>query len=222
MKKNLTLFFLFLVMSITVIAGTIKTKYTYSKNINDYTFYLSTFFYFGAGTSCPEIDFFKGAQSNDTLYIKAFYDIRGHWAAKGCESLDSIKYTNPYSGINYISISTNAITNLTDESVVDTLWNLDDTTMALSATGIPEPEISGRSFNVYPNPAANAIRIDGREKNNCRMLRIFNATGQMVLEQSGQLDREIDIRNLAPGLYFIRFFDKGNNSIGAARFHKQQ
>lgn len=221
MSKLLTSLALALFLTLKVQAGTIKTIYNYSRASNDYTFYLTTFFYFGAGTSCPKISWFTSQRSNDTLLVSAFYDTRGRWATKGCYSYDSIEYVNPFSGINYINVSTNMIANLTDESIIDTVRHIDDTTFVLSPTIIPDPQKNACKLYVYPNPAGNTIYVKGIDPVSGLHLHLFNIMGQQVYEQAGKLDQGIAIDPLPAGLYFLRLFDQSNNEIGVTRFCKR-
>ncbi|MBR0540330.1 MAG: T9SS type A sorting domain-containing protein [Bacteroidales bacterium] len=89
-------------------------------------------------------------------------------------------------------------------------WYIDDVSIT-QTVGVNESEDGGLA--VYPNPAADCIRIDGLEANS--EVRIFNTLGELVKTASVGPEREIGIGELASGLYFVR--------VGAAnlRFVKE-
>ncbi|HPF00177.1 MAG TPA: T9SS type A sorting domain-containing protein [Bacteroidales bacterium] len=78
-------------------------------------------------------------------------------------------------------------------------YYIDDFSFAINTTGIVENE---NNVSLYPNPATNAITIEGQANNR---FEIFNTGGQMLL--SGILNNNsetIDISTLNAGCYFIR------------------
>ena len=56
---------------------------------------------------------------------------------------------------------------------------------------------------VYPNPANGVVRIEGVEADE---VRVYNALGQMV--KIVQRTNEIDVADLAGGVYLVRIRDK--------------
>ncbi|MDI9319322.1 MAG: T9SS type A sorting domain-containing protein [Phycisphaerales bacterium] len=201
------------------------TDYWYNYVSNDYTFYLFTGFSFGSGGGCPKIAYVKSALSNDTIYIKAFYDIRGYWAAMGCDNFDSVKYKNNFSGVNFFNVSTNAIKNIIDEFHTDTLWNLYDTTFVLGTSGFIDVATNNdESFAVYPNPATNYIDLQQVKNKDWADLDVLNALGQVVIRQRGSVQKptRLDISQIANGFYFIALYDRLGNKIGRAKFYKQE
>lgn len=68
------------------------------------------------------------------------------------------------------------------------------------------------NLSVYPNPAVDIIRISGMVNTGQLTIEIYNAQGQLVLSQTfDSSDLEIDIRNLKPGLYFVKQISKHQN-----------
>jgi len=64
------------------------------------------------------------------------------------------------------------------------------------AVGIDQAEVS--SFNVYPNPATDVLRIDGATE-----VSIFNITGQLV-KTANVLNGAVDVADLASGVYVVK------------------
>lgn len=75
------------------------------------------------------------------------------------------------------------------------------------------------NFNMYPNPANSQIiiQLHGNANGN---LRIINTTGAIVKQEKQVVNnQQIDISNLAPGLYFVQI--QTLNSITTKRLVKQ-
>ena len=68
------------------------------------------------------------------------------------------------------------------------------------ATGVGENE--GKLMVLYPNPANNYIRIEGLEANS--EVKIYNTMGALVKVVNANDDEEINIGDLASGLYMVR------------------
>ena len=65
---------------------------------------------------------------------------------------------------------------------------------------------------VYPNPADDIIRISGIDETGPQTVEIYNTLAQLVLSQTfNSFDSEIDVRNLKPGLYFVKQISKHHN-----------
>ena len=90
--------------------------------------------------------------------------------------------------------------------------NSDLTLVAFFATGVGENEEP--VLMVYPNPTKESIRILGIEANSS--VQIYNSLGELVKVVSASEDQEINVRDLASGLYLLRC---GNATL---RFIKEQ
>ena len=90
--------------------------------------------------------------------------------------------------------------------------NSDMTLVAFFATGVGENEQP--NLVVYPNPAKESIRILGIEANTS--VAIYNSLGELVKVVSASENQEINVRDLAAGLYMVHF---GNATL---RFVKEQ
>jgi hypothetical protein len=136
------------------------SKYFYKLNGSDaYTFYVYTGFSFGSSGGCPNINYVKIQKSNDTLYLKAVYNIWGGWAAMGCDDFDSIKYTHTDMTINYINVSTNTANySPPDYKTIDTTWNLFDSTFLVGKANIKN-QSTASDLSIYPNPSNGKIIV---------------------------------------------------------------
>ena len=88
----------------------------------------------------------------------------------------------------------------------------DLTLVAYFSTGVGENEQT--VLMVYPNPAKESIRILGIEANTS--VEIYNSIGELVKVVNANADQEINVRDLASGLYLVRC---GNTTL---RFVKEQ
>ena len=86
------------------------------------------------------------------------------------------------------------------------------TLVAFFATGVDEN--AQANLRIYPNPAKEGIFIDGIEANT--QVEIYNSLGELVKVVSVSGNQEIGVRDLAAGLYLVRF---GNVTL---RFVKEQ
>jgi hypothetical protein len=70
-----------------------------------------------------------------------------------------------------------------------------------------------KSFSIYPNPTQNIINIKVNPEDLGLPIKLFDIYGKVVLSKRiDQADINLDLENLADGIYFIRFEDnKGSN-----------
>ena len=72
------------------------------------------------------------------------------------------------------------------------------------SVGVNDEQLS-QSVNVYPNPASTIITIDG-EQNQINSFELFDLSGRKMIS-SNEINLNhfpVDIRNLLPGIYFIK------------------
>lgn len=79
------------------------------------------------------------------------------------------------------------------------MWLLDNIEV-VEKTGVDENGSNGLA--VYPNPASDRIRIEGLETDS--EVRIYNALGELVKTVKAEANGEINIVELAKGLYLVR------------------
>jgi hypothetical protein len=79
------------------------------------------------------------------------------------------------------------------------MWLLDNIEV-VEKTGVDENGSNGLA--VYPNPASDRIRIEGLEADS--EVQIYNALGELVKTVKAEANGEINIVELAKGLYLVR------------------
>ena len=79
------------------------------------------------------------------------------------------------------------------------MWLLDNIEV-VEKTGVDENGSNGLA--VYPNPASDRIRIEGLEADS--EVQIYNAIGELVKTVKAEANGEINIVELAKGLYLVR------------------
>lgn len=73
-------------------------------------------------------------------------------------------------------------------------------------------------MEIYPNPAREIINIQISSENTDLSYGVFNQTGQLLLEQSIHIDKQVvtsvNIADFSPGMYYIRLYsDEGMSLI---------
>ena len=83
------------------------------------------------------------------------------------------------------------------------MWLLDNIEV-VEITGVDEngPSTGSGALVIYPNPAIDRIRIEGLE--GVTEVQIYNTLGELVKKVKVDADNEIDIAELASGLYLVR------------------
>ncbi|MCK5729451.1 MAG: immunoglobulin domain-containing protein [Draconibacterium sp.] len=106
------------------------------------------------------------------------------------------------SGYYTCSITNSLFADLTLHS--DTSW-----LKVLVPVGINNQKLS--EFKVYPNPAQNRVFID--TKNETIDLKIFNLTGNLILEKNNTQSEWIDIKQFTSGVYVFRAIRKNSETV---------
>jgi Zn-dependent metalloprotease len=89
------------------------------------------------------------------------------------------------------------------------------TMVAQECTGINE---TGKAvLQMYPNPASNAVYLDGVSER--ALVTLHDSNGRLVKQVSGAQAREIGIAELASGLYLVSVYENGQN-LGSLRLVK--
>ena len=103
------------------------------------------------------------------------------------ESLKSVEYSV------WMVVDGNGLNNPED---FNEIWRNE----VVEKTGVDENGSNGLA--VYPNPASDRIRIEGLEADS--VVQIYNALGELVKTVKAEANGEIDIIELAKGLYLVR------------------
>ncbi len=92
-----------------------------------------------------------------------------------------------------------------------------------------KPEISSHQISIYPNPANNLLTIQSLnniEINNSKngLIKIYSLTGAEKLIATfinfSDLNKEIDISALSPGMHYMNIFDDSGKIIASSKFIK--
>lgn len=109
--------------------------------------------------------------------------------------------------VQFISASPSCVQNTAMFSVF-----VDDNPLSIENISNPKS-----NFNVYPNPAQDVLHIDVQVSTN---LQLYSLQGQLLQEITAEQNTQVDISNLAPGVYFIK--DKnGNTTQKTVKFIKE-
>ena len=94
------------------------------------------------------------------------------------------------------------------------------TVSVVSCTGIFSNSLDETILSVYPNPANDILTV---KTENGIKLKIIDVLGQLIKEEdlnNADKNKNIDIRNLQNGIYFLQMFDK-EKLIGTAKILKE-
>ncbi|HET6225609.1 MAG TPA: T9SS type A sorting domain-containing protein, partial [Bacteroidia bacterium] len=95
---------------------------------------------------------------------------------------------------------------------------VDDLKFEITA-GISSNEISAKTFNCFPNPANDLLKLDLHDLKNIQSIRVINMQGQLVYSgPANALTNEIDISTFSPGVYLIQV--KSESGISTQKFDK--
>ena len=193
-----------------------KSIFSYSNIGNDFDFYFTSYFSFGSGPG-PRIRWHIISQSNDTMYVRALYDVRGAWSSAFSGSSDTIKHSNLFTGINYLTMTTGVVNSPSGIPENDTTWNVHDSTFYIGTSNIKEQDVA-EAMSIFPNPASTAISLPIAANE----LIVYNTFGQVVLQaHNTKAQQQIVVAQLSNGLYFVAVYDKEKNKVGVGKFYKE-
>jgi hypothetical protein len=111
--------------------------------------------------------------------------------------------------------------NVRGDTAIDFTHNTDFTDIGLGvATGTID-DLRGDGFSTYPNPATDELIIRSKYRS-ITAIRIFNATGSLVIDQTGLPggnEVRVNVSQLKPGLYILSASDGSN--IKKVKFVKE-
>ncbi|NUQ23469.1 MAG: T9SS type A sorting domain-containing protein [Saprospiraceae bacterium] len=82
-------------------------------------------------------------------------------------------------------------------------------------TDIPNSPSPSPSLSLYPNPTSGQLIIEGLEMEKISRLSICNSAGSIIRKWTWDESKEIDVRNLPSGLYYLTVWhDPGNQWQG--------
>lgn len=144
----------------------------------------------------------------DSLLVPANYQ----WQIDTGQGFVSLMDSGQYSGVNTPMLIIDSITMNNDNHlfrcVVSVLNCYDTSNAAVLTVKQPPVGISMKGqidvLKVYPNPAKTSITIENIKDSKPRQLSIVNAQGSTILKfQLVDRIQDVDISNLAPGVYYI-------------------
>jgi hypothetical protein len=99
-------------------------------------------------------------------------------------------------------------------------WKNSDQFRTLQNTSISTNSMNPVTISIYPNPASDAITVAlDHQPGNTSRLSVFSIDGRLVKELVPTLKTEIDVRQMQPGIYMVRYTDI--DQIRVMRFTKQ-
>ncbi len=64
-------------------------------------------------------------------------------------------------------------------------------------------DLSNDNISIYPNPTSNLVHIETKSPNSTIDVSIYASNGERILSQSGQQSIEMDVTNIAQGVYIL-------------------
>ena len=195
-KLNIFIFILFIGYNSYAqnVTGTVLgTNFNYTmNNESSHEFSFTTGFSIGAGV-CPPFSS-TISFSDDTMFIKATYNICGFWPALGCVRNDIVNYTEIIpANIQYIIMSTNVITceSGTPELVENVYTRTYDRNLGIS-------EILKNSISIYPNPVHDVLHISADGVFDTYV--IYDLLGKKLIESNQNI---ISVESISQGVYLL-------------------
>ncbi len=129
--------------------------------------------------------------------------------SNSCLSID-FAFTWARDTVNYVDIHTPVERLLAQiPHIVDFVNNLDiDTNCSYLATSVPYMSYNGFTFNIYPNPAQDVVRVITNKKH--YELFVYNELGMLVYE--GEDIKDFDVSAWKSGLYVV-VVRSGNDEV---------
>ncbi len=181
----------------------------------DYGIEITATFSFGYQGTCPRVKGYYSQTSNDTVYLRAYYDVRGIWPGAYCTHKDTVFPVGVNARINYITVSYNEIGYSKDSlhpNVPDTLHNYFDSTFSLTALGISSSKNSN-IISISPNPTSDFLTITC-QAGDLDSITIFDLVGRRVLCRSISGEKEIiNLEQLPAGLYQARITSNSGSFV---------
>lgn len=180
--------------------GFMGTQFNYTQNTEtSHDFSFTTFFAFGSPGNCPsfssEITFLE-----DTMFVKATYNLCGFWPQQGCTRNDITQYTEIIPAtIQYIIMSTNVIDCVTGtptlaENIYTRTYDRNLSSVAFSNNGL----------QLYPNPAKEKITVSTNNNLIIDKIIVYNLLGKKVIEST--VSNSISVNTLTQGIYIIEAY----------------
>ena len=225
MKKILLLLCFFLVgnsLKAQDITGIVLgSNFTCQKvNDNQYSFLFHTFFSMGSENICPPFVNYTFSIENDTLNVKAYYDIRGAWPQMGCDRYDTVIYNNSLpETINHIKVSTNVIgSNFIPPYIPDYITYNNVYSQIFNVSSLSSARFDTNNLSVYPNPTKGYINISSEL--DFQKIALINSFGQTIKSFNKNQFGNYKLEDIPDGFYYLLYYDVDNKRIGQTKIIK--
>lgn len=165
---------------------------------------IDTWFSIGYEETCPELSDYTVERKDDSLILQLYYDVSGVWPMVGCEQIDTldIALDKTISNVSILSNSINYNRDTADHNGQDTVL-ISDTTL-FNPTGISVVNTLNRYIKIAPNPVADYLHLEARQGVAVKSLALTDIQGRVLKSYQQWKGDKIDVRNLAPGIYFLK------------------
>jgi hypothetical protein len=85
------------------------------------------------------------------------------------------------------------------------------------SVGISENNVAA-ALDIYPNPADNILFLNTNEQ--LKKIQVFSADGKTVIEILSPQSKQIDLKNISSGIYFLKVTTT-ENKTGTKKFIKE-
>lgn len=163
------------------------------------------FFSIGFELTCPPLEGYNIRQEGDTLQVDFYYYTGGAWPLVGCDRYDTIPLGRIPDDVNAINLISGTVVYQWEDSTHKDTTALFDTVAVLNPTGI-----STHNFNqvfwlkIAPNPVADYLHLEAKQGVVVQSLALTDIQGRVLKSYPQWKGDKIDVRNLAPGIYFLK------------------
>lgn len=220
--KNIKLLICFFLLGESIMAQcNIGANFSYLKiSDNEYDFTFNTLFGCGSPGNCPPFVNHTFTIIGDTLFVKAYYDTTGIWAAMGCVRANTVIYNNSLPlNVTYIKMSTNEITYNNTPPYEPPIITVEDVYYHIFDLNLSNNSFNNESFLVYPNPTQGSVSISNAI--DFEKIAVINNLGQIALRLDKNKSGNYDLKNIQNGLYFLVYYNSNNEKIGVTKLIKQ-
>lgn len=168
-------------------------------------------FVYGIGESCPDLSW-ETALTQDTVHLRAYYDVSGVWPWAGCDRYDTVVISPLDEGQCILSVDYFAIQG--GSGVYDTVAVNASEVVFICSTGVPDREDA--SWSIYPTSFTDHIQLNVESPSNTEaLIQLFNSQGQVVTQVKRSILTSERIQlptDLSNGLYWLVINTKGKRS----------
>ena len=94
---------------------------------------------------------------------------------------------------------------------VNDMWSYEPDPSCLQLAGINENKSSEEELIVFPNPANQVVHIEQIKGLRYSHIELMNIHGQVVMYKNAGLQTELNLQNMAPGIYYLILHNHAEN-----------